>query len=81
MSDGDFRGKGILGEPGVSYWYLAGADALGVVSAKSILADEILYRMQQKSEENDGIIEFPESWIDFQYGKFEHAMGALSFKM
>ena len=76
---GEHRGQGEATNPGVTYWSMAGAETYGYVSAESILAVEMLKRLQK--EGRDGVISFPGSWVDFNCGKLEHAMGALSFKM
>ena len=64
---------------GKSYWHIEGAESLGTVPAKSILARELLDRFQEEGK--SGYIPFPEFSIDFHKGKLINAMGAGSFKI
>jgi len=52
------RGKGKSTELHKPFWYLAGAESLGVVAAVSVLAREVLVRMQEMGAE-DGVLSFP----------------------
>ena len=80
MASGFNRGEGEeLDRNDLSYFSLSGADVLSVVAGDSILAEAILARLQEKGV--DGIISFPDWWIDFEEGKPDHAKGALSFKI
>ena len=54
---------------------MSGAESLGVVSAYSVLAQELLERCRLDGV--DGIISFPQFGTDFVHGKLEHALGAL----
>ena len=45
---------------------MSGAEAMGVVRAKSVLAQEILDRCQVEGA--DGVISFPVDWQDFRNG-------------
>ena len=73
------RGHGLQTDLGKSYWHIEGAESLGTVPAKSILARELLDRFQEEGK--SGYIPFPEFSIDFQKGKLINAMGASSFKI
>ena len=73
------RGTGDEHHHGLPYWHIAGAESLGVVAANSILARELLERLQNTGL--DGVISFPEEWKDFHAGKLEHALGAESFNI
>ena len=75
----DARGEGDAPVQDISYWNIDGAEVKSVVAAESILAEAILERLQTAG--TNGIISFPESWTDFTEGKFQHAMGAISFKI
>ena len=74
------RGQGRETEMSVPYWSIAGAEQLGVVSAESVLAREILDRMQ-KDGKLRGVISFPQFGSNFKNGNLRHALGARSWKI
>ena len=58
---------------------MAGAETLGAVKADSVLAREMINRLQQT--DHRAIVEFPVQWTDFQHGNLMHALGAKSFNL
>ena len=67
-----------MGRP---YWHLSGAEAKGVVAAKSILAHESLETLQNFAAKNKGIVTFPDVWTNFDAGAVGRAKGARQFSI
>ena len=59
---------------------MAGTDSFGIVSAKSILALELMETFNNYAKKN-GTVSFPDVGKDFPYGKLDHALGAPSFEI
>ena len=65
--ENETRGLDYGAEAKAVFWYIEGAESLGVVAADSILAREILVRMQYAGL--DRIIKVPDEFKDFHAGK------------
>ena len=78
---GSAKGRGTgHDERGSPYWYINGAEVLGVVSADSTLARETHARIWRGAAD-DAVLEYPAAWLGFHCGKLDHALGALPFKI
>ena len=72
------RGEGEETVLGKGYWHLAGAETKATVEADSVVARELLERLQKEAEK-DGIIRLPEFAKNFDHGLLVHAKGAQGF--
>jgi hypothetical protein len=72
------RGEGEVTDLGAKYWHIAGAETKSTVAADSVVARELLERLQREGQK-DGVIRFPEIANDFDHGLLVHAKGAQGF--
>ena len=64
---------------GNTYWFMSGAESNSTVAANSILAREMLDRLQSWGAK--GYITFPDTWVNFVAGNDGHAKGAKKFSI
>ena len=64
---------------GVQFFFLEGAESLGVVAADSVIARELheLFNVEGAA----GVLEFPRVLKDWRHGNIKNALGAQSFSV
>ena len=72
-------GEDICLDLGNTYWFMSGAESNSTVAANSILAREMLDRLQTWGSK--GYITFPDAWVNFVAGNDGHAKGAKKFSI
>ena len=83
-SDGKSRGQlnEDGSEKGIQFFFVEGAESLGVVDADSVLAREMLGRFEDCAAAGGvGVVTIPQDLNDWRFGNVKSALGALSVRL
>ena len=69
------------GEVSVPYWSLSNTESLHSIHTSSVMAREVLERLEQHGSSSEGTITLPDAFTNFGLGKISSAIGAARFSI